>query len=84
VLLGFREDNGRFVEQDKIMALALQQYEDSIHACGVPASKAFGDHNVGAVEWKTDICHACETKESAENDDKNPYPGKIRYPVWED
>ena len=84
VLLGFRKDDGRFVEQDKLMALALQQYEDSIHSCGVPASKAFGDHNVGAVEWEETICHACAAKESAAENDKNPYPGKLLVPVWED
>lgn len=84
VLLGFREDTGRWVEQDRIMALALQQYEESFHSCGVPASKAFGDENVGAVEWHETICHACEEKESTMQNDKNPYPGKVLYPVWED
>lgn len=84
MLLGFREDNGRWLEQDRVMALALQQYEDSIHSCGVPSSVAFGDHNVGRVEWAETICHACEAKEAAFNDNKNPYPGQLFYPVWED
>jgi len=84
VLLGFRADTGRWLEQDRVMALALQQYEDSIHSCGVPSSIGFGDDNVGRVEWKETICHACEAKEAAHNDNKNnQYPGQLFYPVWD-
>lgn len=85
VLLGFREDNGRWLEQDRVMALALQQHEDSIHSCGVPSAVGFGDNNVGRVEWNETICHACEAKEAAFNDNKNnKYPGQMFYPSWED
>lgn len=84
VLLGFREDTGRWTERDRLMALALQQHEDSVHSCGVPSSVAFGDDNVGRVEWQETICHACESRESATSNDKNPYPGKVFYPAWED
>lgn len=85
VLLGFREDNGRWTLQDRIMALALQEYEDSLHTCGVPAGVAFGDENVGRVEWNETICHACESREAARNDNKNnEYPGQFFYPTWED
>lgn len=84
VLLGFREDVGAWTPQDKIMALALQEYEDSIHhSCGVPASIAFGDDNVERVEWKETMCHACASKESALNENKNRYPGQMWYPTWD-
>lgn len=84
VLLGFREPTGKWVARDTIMALALQDYEDGIHHCGVHTSIGFGDHNVGRVTWKETICHACEENEAAKANDKNPFPGKVLYPVWED
>lgn len=85
VLLGFREDTGRWVEQDRLMALALQEYEDSIHSCGVPSSKGFGDSNLDTVQWKETICHACESRDSKiEESKQNQYPGQLFYPVWDD
>lgn len=83
VLLGHREPGGKWNERDTIMALALQKYEDGVHSCGVHSSIGFGDENVGRVTWKETICHACEEAENARQGDKNPYPGKIWYPVWD-
>lgn len=84
VMLGYRDDNNRWNDQDKIMAVALRQYEDSIHSCGVPGSVAFGDHNVGRVEWEEGQCHACASKEgAAESNKNNNYPGKVLLPVWD-
>ena len=84
VLLGHREDTGRWTDQDRIMAVALRQYEDSIHTCGVPSSIAFGDDNVGRVEWEEKQCHACASHEEASKSGKNDYPGKVFVPIWED
>jgi len=84
VLLGHREPGGPWNQRDTSMALALQQYEDGLHECGVHSSLAFGDNNVGRVEWKETICHACEAREEAHNGNKNPYPGQVFYPTWGD
>lgn len=85
VILGYREDAGLWSDQDKIMAVALQQYEDSVHSvCGVPASVAFGDDNVGRVEWVDSQCHACAAHEEATKNDNEKYPGKILSPTWDD
>lgn len=84
VLLGYRKDDGKWTDQDLIMAVALREYEDSIHSCGVPANVAFGDKNVGRVEWEESLCHACASLEETRKNDKNEYPGKILIPVWEE
>lgn len=85
VLLGHRPADGQWVSRDSLVALALQQYEDSIHSCGVPSAIAFGDHNIERVEWRETVCHACESKEAAITDKtRNEYPGKIIYPHWDD
>lgn len=83
VLLGVREPGGLWTHRDTSMALALQQYEDGLHSCGVHSSIGYGDENVGRVEWKSTICHACESKDAAHNDNKNPFPGQVFYPVWD-
>lgn len=82
VLLGYREPTGKWVPRDSIMALALQKYEDGIHVCGVHSSLAFGDDNIERVQWKSTICHACESRDTAKSDNKNPYPGQVFYPTW--
>lgn len=85
VLLGLREDSGRWDDRDRVMALALQEYEDSLHSCGVSSFVAFGDDNLDRVDWKESICHACESLDAKRNDKgSNEYPGKFLYPVWED
>lgn len=85
VLLGLREDSGTWDDRDRIMALALQSYEDSLHSCGVSSFVAFGEKNMERVEWKESICFACESLEAKRNDKtSNDYPGKILLPKWED
>lgn len=84
VLLGFRAQDGMVNQRDRFMAIALQQYEDSLcSGCGLPHSMTRGDDNVGRFECRDDaICHGCETKESfAADKNRTTFPGQITYMV---
>lgn len=79
MLLGVREDDGRYNDRDKILQIAYTKYLKTVcPGCGLPAHLARGDDNVGRFEVHDDtICHGCEAIESY-RDDKNrdKYPGQ--------
>lgn len=84
VLNGNRKQDGMINEIDRLIAMALQTYEDSIcSGCRLPHSKTRGDCNVGRIEWKDDqICHGCESKDSLLADkNRVTFPGQMLYPV---
>lgn len=71
-------------DRDRIMAIALQYYEDTIcPGCHLPHSVTRGDHNVGRIEWADDaMCHGCAGKESLTADtNRTTFPGQLIYPV---
>lgn len=82
VLLGYRAQDGLVNQRDRFMAIALQQYEDSLcSGCGLPHSMTRGDANVGRMEIHDDgICHGCEASESYGADkNRTTFPGQKTY-----
>jgi len=82
VLQGLRKEDGTFNYQDRILALAVQRFEDSLCPdCGLPASVAKGDHNVGRIEVNEgDMCHGCVAVEEHRADkSRQSYPGQKHY-----
>lgn len=66
VLLGYRDKIARVTDRDRLMALALQHYEDSCCPdCGQPSWLGYGVENVERAEFKTDVCHWCESAGTA-------------------
>lgn len=76
--------DGTITNVDRMMAVALTMYEDSLcKGCGLPHGKTRGDENVGRYELKDDgICHGCEALEGAQKDkNRITYPGQKVYLV---
>lgn len=73
-----RRDDGAWSDVDRMLAMALTAYEDSVcPGCGQPLSTAHGDDNVGRFEVVEDICHGCEALEANRESNKdNHYPGQ--------
>ena len=81
---GTRKKLGKITDVDRMMALALTAYEDTLcSGCGLPHSKTRGDQNVGRYELRDDgICHGCEVLEAAKTDkNRNTFPGQKLYLV---
>lgn len=84
VLLGVREQDGKYNDRDRIMQIAYTKYLNSLcGGCGLPHSMVRGDENVGRIEWHDDaICHGCAARDSlAEDKNRTKYPGQLIYPV---
>lgn len=82
--MGYRAQDGMYLERDRLFAIAYQMFEDSLcRGCGLPHSVTHGDHNVGRFEWHDDsICHGCESKAELSSDkNRATYPGQEVYPV---
>lgn len=82
-MLRGRRDDGVWLDADRVMALALTAYEESLcSGCGMPAHLVRGDENVGRHTVEETICHGCEDLESARQDSsRQPYPGQKLYLV---
>ena len=79
VLLGVREDDGTYCDQDKIMQIAYTKYLKTIcSGCGLPANITRGDDNVGRFEVHDDtMCHGCEALETfTSNKNRTTWPGQ--------
>lgn len=77
-----RDNDGKVTDVDRMMAMALTLYEDSLCAgCGLPHSKTRGDDNVGRYEVRDDhVCHGCEPLEAARQDKhRTTFPGQKLY-----
>lgn len=62
VLQGYRNDTTRVTDRDRLVALALQFYEDSLCPdCGQPSWLGYGVENMGRAEFKEDVCFWCES-----------------------
>lgn len=84
VLLGVREQDGKYNDRDRIMQIAYTKYLNSLcNGCGLPHSMVRGDENVGRIEIRDDaICHGCAAFESARDDaNRTKFPGQLMYPV---
>lgn len=84
VLLGVREEDGKYTDRDKIMQIAFTKYQNGLcPGCGLHHTLTRGDENVGRVTVQESICHGCEAVESYQQDKSNsdPYPGKKIGPV---
>lgn len=76
------DNDGKVTDVDRMIALALTLYEDSLCAgCGLPHSKTRGDENVGRYDLRDDgICHGCELLEAAQHDkNRTTFPGQKLY-----
>lgn len=59
--MGIRDDLGRLTDRDRLMALALQTYEDSLcPKCGQPVWLCRGVENLDRFEVREDVCHASD------------------------
>lgn len=77
-----RDNDGKVTDVDRMIAVALTLYEDSLCAgCGLPHSKTRGDDNVGRYELRDDqMCHGCEPLEAARRDkNRTSFPGQKLY-----
>ena len=70
---------GRWTERDRLLAVALQVYEDSLHACGHPADWAFNEDSEGYFEVREHVCQACRARElhHRDRDGKNRPAGTV-------
>lgn len=74
-----RKDDGTWTFADRVMALALTAYEDGLcPGCGLHASVARGDHNVGRHEADDQVvCEGCAPLEAMREDkNRDTFPGQ--------
>lgn len=58
------EPRGAWTPEDKLLALALQTYEDSLcSGCGHPRDEAYDDRAEGEYEAVEHVCQACAARE---------------------
>lgn len=68
---------------DREAAVALTEYEDSLHSCGHPAGRAFDDDADGEYDVRSLVCQACAAMDRYRDTHKStdPAPGTIAYVV---
>lgn len=74
-----RKDDGTWTFPDRVMALALTAYEGGLcPGCGLHASVARGDHNVGRHEADDQVvCEGCSPLEAMREDkNRDTFPGQ--------
>lgn len=69
---------------DREAAVALTEYEDSLHSCGHPAGRAFDDDADGEYEVRHLVCQACAAMDRLRQEQTNAEPlppGTVAYVV---
>ena len=75
VLIGSLPD-GPLTDEDRLLILALQQYEESLCSCGHPRDVAWDERAEGEYERQTAVCQACATAQRDGNKDEKPPAGQ--------
>lgn len=74
------EPGARWRDTDRLLFLALERYERSIHKCGQPLQISTDQDAARRYELQAVTCHACAVLEEAERNaarGKGPSPGRL-------
>jgi hypothetical protein len=69
----------RWAHRDRVMAVALTMYEDSLHPCGHPKDVAFNPDMDGWYEAEPLTCQACAAVDSYNQGREKPEPGEVLF-----
>ena len=60
--------DGPWLEEDRLLAMALTHHEDSLHSCGHPMDRTFDPRSEGEFEAHDAICQACAARQRKEHE----------------
>lgn len=84
MLRGETSPGEKWRDTDRLLMIALERYERSIHGpCGQPLIYSTDDDARSRYERHTAVCHACAVKEKADRaaakSDVKPTPGQLSW-----
>lgn len=79
VMRGQRRPGRKWTDTDRVLALALQAYEDDLCQCGQPRTYAYDSDAARRYKAHETTCHACAALDRASGGEQRPRPGVRRY-----
>jgi hypothetical protein len=84
VLRGEIAPGDRWADTDRLLLMALERYERSIHAaCGQPLQYSTDADAKGHYERHTQVCYACKVRDEADREaaksEKPTPPGQVSW-----